>query len=310
VFQEGDWFLVPLLSGGYSAGRIARIGTSHIYCFFFGERFREIPDLDRFLGYTKDRAVLEGITLDVALTREQWPLLGPYGPWQRGEWTMPRLFQGLDRLIVLDPDNPSVELSNVYGGDSLQIGTYPAPGSMHPRGVEWELDYLVPRTNTYPHVSGDVYLVKHYRKEVWFACVVFGANDQGELKASFFGPWPETPHAAALTRLSQTDALFTGMIRDSAILDGSWQKAGSIADFDPTEWQLPTFKTWNRAQRRFYKTWYNQQDPMLPPIISPDPIPPEETDHYPDYARYDGWRIGLEFDEVLASWQKQNRSKF
>jgi hypothetical protein len=90
-YSEGDWFAVPLPSGGYATGVVSRVGPKRrvVFGYFFGPRRRAIPALDDIKRYKPAGAVLVGRFGDLSLTDGTWPMIGRAPNWNRTKWPMP-----------------------------------------------------------------------------------------------------------------------------------------------------------------------------------------------------------------------------
>jgi len=89
-YSEGSVFLVPLRSGGYARGVVARAGPNGkvLLGYFFGPRLASIDgvgldDLD------PSKAILRVRFGDLGLVNGTWPVSGQVANWNRSEWPMP-----------------------------------------------------------------------------------------------------------------------------------------------------------------------------------------------------------------------------
>jgi Immunity protein 26 len=98
-YREGDWFAVPLASGGYAVGLVARCSRQGkiLLGYFFGPRRAELPELSDLLQLAPADAVLVDLFGDLFLYRRQWPILGSTPDWDHGRWPMP-IFGAVDEL--------------------------------------------------------------------------------------------------------------------------------------------------------------------------------------------------------------------
>lgn len=93
-YQEGQWFAVPLLDGGYTIGIVARASPKGVLArYFFGPRRDILPALADVSELTADDAVLVGRFGYLGLKQGAWPALGSLDGWRRDEWPMPVLFR-------------------------------------------------------------------------------------------------------------------------------------------------------------------------------------------------------------------------
>ena len=89
-YQEGDWFAVPLASGGFALGIVARTTKKGrvLLGYFFGPR-RPVPEsVDDLKEQFAEQAILVARFGDLSLVRKEWPILGRSRDWYRGKWPM------------------------------------------------------------------------------------------------------------------------------------------------------------------------------------------------------------------------------
>ncbi|MFB9923906.1 Imm26 family immunity protein [Amycolatopsis halotolerans] len=100
-YREGDWFAVPLESGKYAVGLIARsTKKSHsiFFGYFFGPARAAVPSLSDIEGLRPDDAIWLSQFGDIGLHDGTWPVLGQSPGWDRADWPMPA-FAHKDALI-------------------------------------------------------------------------------------------------------------------------------------------------------------------------------------------------------------------
>ena len=95
-YCEGDWFAVPLESGGYAAGLIARSkpGSPVLLGYFFGPRLAHVPAIDTVSRLRANDAIFVRRFGDLGFLSESrggdsWPIIGRVEPWDRCDWAMP-----------------------------------------------------------------------------------------------------------------------------------------------------------------------------------------------------------------------------
>lgn len=89
-YGEGDWFSVPLRSGGFGIGLIARASSSGILLgYFFGVKTSELPTKDDCVGLSSTDASLVARFGDLGLKRGVWLLIGRDTDWDREKWPVP-----------------------------------------------------------------------------------------------------------------------------------------------------------------------------------------------------------------------------
>ena len=112
-YGEGDWFAVPLRTGGYAVGLIARANRGGVLLgYFFGPRRTIVPPLDAIAELKPDKAVLVRKFGHLGLTQGRWPLIGRLGGWDRRDWPMPVFVRceeltGRSFRVFYDDDDPN-----------------------------------------------------------------------------------------------------------------------------------------------------------------------------------------------------------
>jgi hypothetical protein len=90
-YKEGSVFGIPLRSGGFGIGVVAR--TAPKGCIFlgylFGPKRDTAPTLDEVRSLRPEDAVRVVRIGDLSLMDGTWPLIGDLDSWKRAEWPMP-----------------------------------------------------------------------------------------------------------------------------------------------------------------------------------------------------------------------------
>lgn len=93
AYPEGTWFAVPLRTGGFAVGIIARLkkmrGGKMILGYFFGKVWAQPPPLEEVIGCRPEEAVHVGRVGDLGLFDGSWPVLGSDPKWRREDWPVP-----------------------------------------------------------------------------------------------------------------------------------------------------------------------------------------------------------------------------
>lgn len=95
TYNEGDCFAVPLCSGGYATGVLARTSRSGILLgYFFGPRRPSLPDLADLANLRADDAIDVHLFGHLGLVRPtqtnaRWAIIGRVPGWNRDMWPMP-----------------------------------------------------------------------------------------------------------------------------------------------------------------------------------------------------------------------------
>jgi hypothetical protein len=88
-YREGSWFAVPLRSGGYGVGVIARLAPPILLAYLFGQRHNAVPGLHDVEGLQPVKAARKLRVGDLGLANGEWPIIGVSERWQRDNWPMP-----------------------------------------------------------------------------------------------------------------------------------------------------------------------------------------------------------------------------
>jgi hypothetical protein len=90
-YSEGTWFAVPLDSGGFGVGVVARATKKGpaILVYLFGPKREAVPSLSEVAGLDPSAAVKVVQTGDMHLLGGEWPILGRLPTWQRESWPIP-----------------------------------------------------------------------------------------------------------------------------------------------------------------------------------------------------------------------------
>jgi hypothetical protein len=86
----GTWFAVPLRTGAFAPGIVARVGSGGVLLgYFFGPAVSEIPALNALQGLKASNAVLVRRFGDLGMIRGKWPVLGVSPDWKAADWPLP-----------------------------------------------------------------------------------------------------------------------------------------------------------------------------------------------------------------------------
>jgi hypothetical protein len=129
-YQEGSWFAIPLLSGGYGVGLAARLapGSKIMLAYLFGQRHAVLPHLDALEGLGPQHAVKIIRVGDMALASGHWPVLGGTLDWNPADWPMPQFLRRSEArrwawrvtYSETDPSRSEREESVPYDTDGLE----------------------------------------------------------------------------------------------------------------------------------------------------------------------------------------------
>jgi Immunity protein 26 len=120
-FSEGTWFGVPLSSGKFAVGLVARKsrGGQILLGYFFGPPRSTLPKIDELEKFKKNDSVYCKRFGYLGLREGEWPIIGTAEEWNRHDWPMPIFY--IDPLLIPgkiykvfhSDEDPSVELSRV-----------------------------------------------------------------------------------------------------------------------------------------------------------------------------------------------------
>lgn len=141
-FQEGSFFAVPLLDGGYGAGLVARLSPASkiMLAYFFGPKQARLPLVEALQQLGPDDAVRVLRVGDMALVSGHWRVLGQAANFDPAQWPMPQFLRRADALkrawrvtySASDParsereesvpyDTPGLEADSLYGYGSAEL---------------------------------------------------------------------------------------------------------------------------------------------------------------------------------------------
>lgn len=131
-YAEGDWFAVPLLSGNFAAGVVARAARKGgiLLGYFFGPAKTRIPSIQELAKHTPNTAALIAIFGDMGLIRGEWPMIGRTPDWDRAAWPLP-VFARVDVVdpsvafcVEYSPDDPATVIRE-YRCKPTDVANYP-----------------------------------------------------------------------------------------------------------------------------------------------------------------------------------------
>lgn len=89
-YQEGTLFAVPLQSGKYAVGVVARASPGGVMLnYFFGPARERVPTADELNHLRPQDVLLVGRVGDLHLLQGTWLVIGQLPSWKRAEWPMP-----------------------------------------------------------------------------------------------------------------------------------------------------------------------------------------------------------------------------
>ena len=144
-YSEGSVFLVPLRTGGYGRGVVARMAPKGrvLLGYFFGPRLISI-DAATLDGLVPEQAALRIRIGDLGLMNGEWHICGSVSNWNRCHWPIPefaRRAPGMrTRLVRYSDDNPNHVVAEQAIDDDPGLSTDSLSGY---RAVEIKLDQVL-----------------------------------------------------------------------------------------------------------------------------------------------------------------------
>jgi len=90
-YSEGDFFAVPLKSGGYGIGIAVCVGPQRtVVGRFFESVYDELPTADELNHLTEDDSVHIEHFRDDGFQDGSWKIIGQHPSWDAYEWPIPR----------------------------------------------------------------------------------------------------------------------------------------------------------------------------------------------------------------------------
>jgi hypothetical protein len=138
-YQEGSWFAVPLLDGGYGWGLVARLspGSKIMLAYLFGPKLARLPSLEELNTLQPHDAVKVLRCGDMALASGHWRVLGDIEMWNPAMWPVPQFLRRADALkrawrvtyADADPSRSEREESVPYETEGLEADSLYGYGS-------------------------------------------------------------------------------------------------------------------------------------------------------------------------------------
>jgi len=90
-YREGTWFAVPLRSGGFAVGLVARKGKrgAIFLGYYFGPVRDRVPTLEEVESLQPSEAAGIFRTGDLSFINGEWPHIGSSGSFVREQWPFP-----------------------------------------------------------------------------------------------------------------------------------------------------------------------------------------------------------------------------
>ncbi|CAN5415205.1 hypothetical protein BH09SUM1_BH09SUM1_30100 [soil metagenome] len=105
-YHEGEWYSVPLGTGGFGAVLIAYRNQKQKYLFvgyFYGPRSGEPPALDVCAQREPGEALLISKCSALAIKEGEWMLIGQHPEWRDGLWPLPHFVRNPSDLTPHSP---------------------------------------------------------------------------------------------------------------------------------------------------------------------------------------------------------------
>lgn len=141
-YSEGSVFAVPLRSGGYGIGVIARVSKNNsggLLGYFFEPKFATLPSSEIIDSLSPSKAIKVLMFGDLLLLDKTWSIIGNIAGWRREDWSIPDYVQkddiskkawrvryaddDVNKVISLQPepfDSP-LERNSLYGAGAVEL---------------------------------------------------------------------------------------------------------------------------------------------------------------------------------------------
>jgi hypothetical protein len=148
IYAPGFWFAVPLQTGGYGLGVVARATRSALTLgYFFNLKRLDLPTPEDTVGLKKDDAILVCMFGSLALNSGEWPVVARKDPWHPNDWPVPTFshVDAVDRSLAYgrvydEKDLRKVGQRPISLADAAKL---PTDGVYGYRAVEIELARLL-----------------------------------------------------------------------------------------------------------------------------------------------------------------------
>jgi hypothetical protein len=153
-YGKGDCFAIPLATGGYAVGVIARqqrakrTGGKVALGYFFGPRHPQIPSLEKIGSLVATDARLVCRFGDLGLYSGEWTRIGTLLNWSDINWPMPtfyrrQLVSGLILAVRYADNDPTKCISEVVVSGQADLSE-PLDGLFGSAAVQSRLDQILP----------------------------------------------------------------------------------------------------------------------------------------------------------------------
>lgn len=91
-YNEGDAIAIPLSSGGYAIGIVARVSlpSKEIFLgYFFGRLFTEIPSIHEISAFRRKQATIVRRVGRSGIDLGRWTVIHRNSPWSGNDWPVP-----------------------------------------------------------------------------------------------------------------------------------------------------------------------------------------------------------------------------
>jgi hypothetical protein len=153
-YDVGQWFAVPLRSGGYALGVIVRgsYRTRGGLGYFFGPRYGEMPLGALTLSLQPIDAILIAWFGDLGIIEGRWPLIDDASPFGRSDWPVPKfgrraaLDPSMGWLVEYDQDAQGFDVVQGVRCQAAEIVGLPEDGVWGADAIEAQLTKLLSGT--------------------------------------------------------------------------------------------------------------------------------------------------------------------
>ncbi len=138
-YSEGDFFAVPLKTGGFGVGLAVCLGVKHdVVAHFFGPVRESVPSIDDLVNLTELNSAHIEHFLDDGLRDGSWEVIGQYPEWDAYDWPIPK-FGWLQRSAADSANNSPGQAFEVELDENLRAARQKKVSIEHFNSLPYEI---------------------------------------------------------------------------------------------------------------------------------------------------------------------------
>jgi hypothetical protein len=144
-YSIGTWFGVPLRTGGYARGLVARVGKGGVlFGYFFGPKLSSLPECMPENLHPKDR-IYYGKFGHLGLINGEWNIIGIDPNWKVEDWPMPPMVR-VDKyagIAFMSQYDSTLNIISEARCDPSLVDSHPYDGLLGQGAIEIRLTKLL-----------------------------------------------------------------------------------------------------------------------------------------------------------------------